>query len=36
MKYSLSCFAYYARSNILNIDSSRSWETSFQVVKGLI
>jgi hypothetical protein len=36
LKYSLSCFEYYARSNMLNADSWRSWETSFQVLKGLI
>jgi hypothetical protein len=26
LRYSLSCFEHYARSNILNTDSSRSWE----------
>jgi hypothetical protein len=29
MRYSLSCFEYYARSNILNTDSSRLWENKF-------
>jgi hypothetical protein len=29
LRYSLSCFAYYARSNILNTDSSRLWENKF-------
>jgi hypothetical protein len=29
-------FEYYIRSDILNTDSSRLWETSFQVLKGLI
>jgi hypothetical protein len=29
LRYSLSCFEYYAMSNILNTDSSRSWENKF-------
>ena len=29
LRYSLSCFEYYARSNILNTDSSRLWESKF-------
>jgi hypothetical protein len=29
LRYSLSCFEYYARSNIFNTDSSRLWETKF-------
>jgi hypothetical protein len=29
LRYSLSCFEYYARSNILNTDSSRLWENKF-------
>ena len=29
LRYSLSCYEYYARSNILNTDSSRLWENKF-------
>ena len=29
LRYSLSCFEYYARSNILNTHSSRLWENKF-------
>jgi hypothetical protein len=29
LRYSLTCFEYYARSNILNTDSSRLWENKF-------
>jgi hypothetical protein len=29
LRYSLSCFEHYARSNILNTDSSRLWENKF-------
>ena len=29
LRYSLSCFEYYDRSNILNTDSLRLWESKF-------
>ena len=29
LRYSFNCFEYYARSNILNTNSSRLWENKF-------